>query len=318
MFKLRNITILFIITLLVSCQTRSNDKYSDTYTSGKIKVAIDNNFKSIMTEELAVFKSQFPQTEIVPVYSNELGAIDQMMKDSARVVIATRPLSKKELDYLKESKQFYPKSYKLAIDGIAVIANKSNPDTLLSIADLRRILTGKAKKWKDVYPSSRLGNLKVVFDDPSSSTVRYAIDSICFGAGISKDLNAQHSNEEVINYVSKTPNAIGIIGVNWLNNAKDTTRLSFISSVRVMSLTNEQVATPENSYKPYQAYLLDESYPLIRTIYVIVNDPRGSLPTTVSTFLTGDRGQRIILKAGLVPATQPVRIVEIKDESVSE
>jgi len=34
----------------------------------------------------------------------------------------------------------------------------------------------------------------------------------------------------------------------------------------------------------------------------------------LSTFLTSDRGQRIILKSGLVPATQPIRIVNVKDE----
>ena len=33
-----------------------------------------------------------------------------------------------------------------------------------------------------------------------------------------------------------------------------------------------------------------------------------------STFLTRDIGQRVILKSGLVPATQPVRLVHVKDE----
>jgi len=37
------------------------------------------------------------------------------------------------------------------------------------------------------------------------------------------------------------------------------------------------------------------------------------LPSGLTTFLTSDKGQRIILKSGLVPATQPVRIVHIKD-----
>ena len=62
------------------------------------------------------------------------------------------------------------------------------------------------------------------------------------------------------------------------------------------------------------AYLFYENYPLSRTIYVILNDPRGSLPSGITNFMTSDRGQRIILKAGLVPATQPIRVVNIKDE----
>lgn len=313
MYKFRIVLILFVITL-VSCQTKSNDKFTDTYTSGTIKIAVDNNFQPIIKEELDVLKAQLPNANVIPIYTDELSAIDLLIKDSVRVVVATRPLNEKELNYLKE-KKYFPKSYKLAVDGIALIVNNSNPDTLISVYNLRKILTGEVKQWKEIFPKSKLDKFKVVFDNPNSSTVRYAIDSICIGKKLSEDLNAQHSNEEVINYVSKTPNAIGVIGVNWLNNRKDTTNLSFNSNVRVMSLTGQEVATPENCYKPFQAYLFYENYPLTRTIYVIVNDPRGSLPSSVSNFLTGDKGQRIILKAGLVPATQPVRVVHINDEN---
>jgi phosphate transport system substrate-binding protein len=192
--------------------------------------------------------------------------------------------------------------------------NNSNPDTLISVVDLRRILTGKAKNWKDIYPTSKLGGFKVVFDNPKSSTVRYAIDSICIGEKISEELNAQKTNEEVINYVSKTPNAIGVIGVNWLDNVNDTTNMSFNKAIRVMSVSSQDKASPEDSYKPFQAYLYYGNYPLSRSIYIILNDPKGSLPSSITNFMTSDRGQRIILKTGLVPATQPIRIVSVKTE----
>ena len=44
-------------------------------------------------------------------------------------------------------------------------------------------------------------------------------------------LTAQKTNEEVIDYVSKTVEAMGIIGVNWVGNVGDSTRLSFNESV---------------------------------------------------------------------------------------
>jgi len=104
-----------------------------------------------------------------------------------------------------------------------------------------------------------------------------------------------------------------VIGVNWMGNSKDTTNLSFKSEVRVMAVTSEDEATVTNTYKPFQAYLFYGYYPLTRSIFIILNDPRSSLPSGLTTFLTSDKGQRIILKSGLVPATQPVRIVHIKD-----
>ena len=81
-----------------------------------------------------------------------------------------------------------------------------------------------------------------------------------------------------------------------------------------MAVSEEDVATPANSFKPYQAYLALGDYPFSRDVYVIVTDPRQGLPSGLSIFLTTDRGQRIILKSGLVPATQPVRIVTVKDD----
>ena len=297
--------------LLFSCQNKVKDKFTDTYTEGVIPIAVDVNFQPIIQEELEVFEAIYKKAGIVPTYTSEVDAINLLLKDSVRLAIATRPLSANEEASLR-SKKFSPHSYRLATDGIALITNNHNPDSLITVSQIRSILTGEKSNWKDIFPTSKLGKFQVVFDNQNSSTVRYAIDSICEGQPLSNKLNAQKTNLEVIDFVSKTPNAIGIIGVNWLGNQKDTTNLSFKNVVRVMAVSGEAQATVENSYKPFQAYLFYGYYPLTRSVFVILNDPRSSLPSGLTKFLTSDRGQRIILKSGLVPSTQPVRIVHIK------
>lgn len=312
MNKLNLLLILFIITL-VSCEPKIKDKFTDTLSSGVIPMAVDENFRPIIQEELDVFEALYPKTGIVPMYTDEVNAINLLLKDSVRVAIATRALSDKEVNFLK-SKKFSPRSYKLAIDGIALIVNRQNPDSLITVDNLKKILTGKVKNWKEIYPTSKLDKFSIVFDNPNSSTVRFAIDSICKGESLSKDLYAQRTNLEVIDFVSKTRNAIGIIGVNWLGNHNDSTNLSFKNEIRVMSVSSSDVATTDNSYKPYQAYLYYGNYPLTRMVYVLLNDPRSSLPSGITNFLTSDKGQKIILKSGLVPSTQPIRIVNINDK----
>ena len=311
MTKLKILSLFFVL-LLFSCQNKSKDKFTDTYTTGVIKIAVDENFQPIIQEELDVFETMFPKAGIIPHYTNEVEAMNLLLKDSVRLVIATRALSDNEMKYFK-SKSFYPRSYKLATDGIALIINNRNSDSIITVDQIRQILKGEVTDWRQIYPTSKLGKLQVVFDNQNSSTVRYAIDSICKGKPISKKLFAQNTNSEVISFVSKTPNAIGIIGVNWLGNVKDTTNLSFKKEIRVMAVSAEAEATVANSYKPFQAYLFYGFYPLTRNIFIILNDPRGSLPSGLTSFLTSDRGQRIILKSGLVPATQPVRIVHVKE-----
>ena len=309
---------LFVVAILLlalsACRSKSKDGPTDTFSTGVISIAADESFAPIIQEEIDVFEHLHPLAGIVPRYTTEVEAINLLLQDSVRLAIATRTLTEEEMASF-HSRKFFPEEIKIAVDGLALIVNLSNPDSLLSVRDFRRILTGEVKQWKDIYPNSRLKDIQVVFDNKNSSTVRFAIDSICKGKPLTTvNVNAVQNNEQVIDYVANTPNAIGVIGVNWLGNKKDSTNLSFREEVRVMSVSAEDVATRSNSYKPYQAYLFYGNYPLARPIYVLLNDPRGALPWGFSSFLSSDKGQRVILKAGLVPATQPVRVVHVKDE----
>lgn len=298
--------------LLASCGGQKKTD-GETMYSGDIKIAVDESFKPIMEEELQVYRALTPEANVTPIYCSEIEAINLLLKDSVRLVIANRRLTENELASF-HARKFFPESIRMAVSGIALITNPANTDSLLTVGQFRNILTGKITEWKELYPQSKLGKLQVVFDNPNSGLIHYAIDSICEGQKLASTLTALKSNEEVIDYVSKTPGAMGVIGANWIGNVSDSTRLSFNESVRVMAVSNSGHATVANSFKPYQAYLALRQYPLTHDVFILVNDPRNGLPTGLMTFLTKDRGQRIILKSGLVPATQPVRLVNVKDE----
>ena len=311
--QIRLLGLLAVAALFSACQSKPKDGQTDTYTSGVIAIAADESFQPIVQEEIDVFESLFPLAGIVPRYLTEVEAVNLLLKDSLRLAITSRRLTSEEMNSFN-SRKFFPQEIKIATDGLALITHPNNPDTLIRVQDIRRILTGEAKQWKEIYPTSRLKEIRLVFDNKNSSTVRFAVDSICKGAPLSKQVRALNTNKEVIEYVAKNPDAVGIIGVNWLSDRNDSTGLSFGKEVQVMSVSTAAKATSANSYKPYQAYLFYGDYPLARNIYALLNDPRGALPWGFASFLTSDRGQRIILKSGLVPATQPVRVVNVKDK----
>ena len=303
-----------LLLALSACRSKSKEGQTDTYSSGVIAIAADASFEPIIQEEIDVFESLYPLAGIVPRYTTEVEAINLLLKDSVRLAVATRTLTEEEMNSF-HSRKFYPREIKLASVALALFVNRANPDSLLSVRDFRRILTGEAKTWKQVNSNSGLKDIQVVFDNKNSSTVRFAMDSVCGGKPLAtENVSALKTNQQVIDFVAKNPAAIGVIGVNWLGNRSDTTNLSFKEEIRVMAVSAGDVATPENSYKPYQAYLYYGNYPLARPIYAILNDPRNGLPWGFTSFMTSDKGQRIILKSGLVPATQPVRIVHVKDE----
>jgi phosphate transport system substrate-binding protein len=118
---------------------------------------------------------------------------------------------------------------------------------------------------------------------------------------------------DVVEFISRNAEAIGIIGVSWVSDRTDSTTMTFLKKVKVMYVSRSEQPTIDNSYQPYQAYIAKRLYPLTRDIYVINIDPKNGLAGGFAAFLASDRGQRIILKAGILPATQPVRIVELNN-----
>ncbi len=123
-----------------------------------------------------------------------------------------------------------------------------------------------------------------------------------------------NSNKAVVDYVSQKPNAIGLIGVSWISDRDDSTAIQFLKSIRVASVSRDDEAV-----QPYQAYIANRQYPLCRDVFVISREARTGLGTGFTAFVAGDKGQRIVLKSGMVPATMPVRIVSVtkKTNSIS-
>jgi phosphate transport system substrate-binding protein len=168
------------------------------------------------------------------------------------------------------------------------------------------------KQWSDIDPSSKMGEIDVVFDNPLSSTVRFCVDSILDGEEFAgANIGAVLKSSEVVDYVEKTPNAIGIIGSNWLNDKRDTTNVTFRRGIRVMAVSRLDSANVRNSFKPYQGYLYNGNYPLVRTIYALLNEPRGGVPSGFAHFCRLPKGQLIIFKAGLLPIQGDINVREV-------
>ena len=78
-----------------------------------------------------------------------------------------------------------------------------------------------------------------------------------------------------------------------------------------MGVSRLDSATKVNSWKPYQFYLYNGNYPLIRTIYALLNEPRSGVPSSFAHFCQLPKGQKIILRYGLLPRTANMNVREV-------
>ena len=304
-----------VATLWASCSDKKpKSGRTDTASSGVISFASDESFSPIIEEEREVFeKIQCKgNAELKPIYTNESDGMTKLLKSEVYLMITARDFKEEERQSLLD-RGYTPWTVILGYDGLSLIQNKQNTDSLITVDELKRILEGSVTKWSELYPGSKRGDITVVFDNKKSSAVHFVEDSILGGKPIANpNVAAVETSEEVINYVEKTPGAIGIIGSNWLDDKRGDTSIAKGRNIRTMSVTRLDKATPANSRKPDQYYIYSREYPLIRTIYALVTDPRRGLPWGFAHFLESPRGQMIIFQTGyMLPYRGDIRLKSV-------
>jgi phosphate transport system substrate-binding protein len=310
-------TVLALSGLLFSCNSggsSTNTAATDTPTSGSIRVGVDETFEPILKSQIDTFQKLYPGAQIQAVYEPEQQVLQSFLADSTRLAIVSRDLTSQEKGVL-ERLQLSPRTIRIGVDGVAIIVHPSNPDSLLTLPQLRSIFTGQQKQWAQVNSKNKLGDITIVFDNNNSSTARFVQDSVTRGATLTKAAFASKSNPALIDYVATHPNAIGVIGVNWISDRDDASVQKFLKRVRVVGVSPKATgSTPDDYVQPYQAYLAQKTYPLRRELYVISREARAGLGTGFASFVAGNKGQLIMLKSGLMPATGQVRLIEVKSK----
>ena len=290
------------IGLFPSCGNKPSD---DTYKKQSKYFAADESLSPIINEELDIFNMKNKRDSIYPLYISEQEAVEKLMNQEVLLVFTTRRLTPNEEETLKQMK-YRPTCTELAYDALALIVNKANPDTLITVDTFRKIMAGEVTQWSELNPESKMGKIKVAFDNPKSGTLRYVVDSIMQGKQVKTDGNvkAAMTSAEVVEYVENNKNAIGVVGSIWLNDQRDTTNLTYNRNITVMKVGRAKEALRENTYKPSQWNIAYNYYPFIRTIYAICIDPRSTgVARAFKNFCwLPNPGQLIFFNAGLFPA----------------
>ena len=294
-----------VVCTLLATSCGNHRKSADWRTSDEVHIAVDQTFQDIMEDELQTFARFHVEAEPRPVYVSEDSALWLLLNDSVRSALVTRALTDQER-LIVESHRLSVKQALVAYDAFALIVNKANSDTVISVDELRDIVSGRITRWEQLKCGTRHGELKLVFDQSGSSTVRYMRDSLLLGGELKGNIYAQGGNRDVIETVKQDPEVIGVVGTNWLKARGDSALTSFDNlDVKVLKVTRKYDEDPIG-WRPYQYRIMTGDYPLVRSVYLICTDPfRKSKTTTFFYFLKGDAGQRIICNdSQLLPRMQ--------------
>jgi phosphate transport system substrate-binding protein len=281
---------------VLSCSSSDKKQFEDTPVKGEIVLDVDDSFNMLVEAEKTAFQNLNHSAKLTLVTKPENEAVADLLNDKVRGIVVTRDLTEQEKAVFTRDKITY-RSFRFAADGIALITNKSNHDTLWTLDDVKNTLLGVTGK-----------SVELVVDKNNSSNLKFIVDQLKIDAQAGLKVREVGSNKKVIEYVQGHPNAVGIIGSNWISDGDNPASLGFIRSVNVISLAVSNGAKKSEYYQPFGYHIALKNYPLRREAKMIIKEAHLGLGTGFVNYVCGDMGQLIVLKAGLIPLTRPVTI----------
>jgi len=287
----------FGVVLIVLYSCKGDEENKETILTGSTSILVDESILPIIEDQVAVFESQYNATiKLLP--QSEKESVQSFVNNTARTIILSRKLNTVEKAIFK-NKKITPLETPFAIDAIALIKNKISKDSIQDISEIVAFLKGNPTKIKGL-----------VFDNANSSTTRYFLELAGLKSMPDTGVFSFKTNEEVIQYVSQNEGMIGVVGINWIFQPR-LSRKKILEKITVLSIKDKNT----NGYVyPSQENIASRKYPLARVLYIVNCQGFEGLGIGFASFISGEIGQRIILKSGLAPLREPSRNISIRNK----
>ena len=297
--------ICFMLLLVVAGCTK--EPGSTKLTEGKLVIECDESVFPAMERMGAEFTDQYPDAHITLRAVEARAAIADFFNDSIKVIVSGRPFNKEEREMLSAAKIEF-QEWHIAQSAVAVISHLQAPVSRMRLHEADSIFSGKVTRWR------RKGQpIEIVVGDINASTNEAFRAAVMHGGTYPVTATPMKSSGELIAYVARTPNALGIIGIAWLKG--------FDNRVNIVDLGGPEYR-PDTTYAagqyyaPAQAYVFQGFYPVTTPVIIYSRAVERDLGLGFISFAVSAAGQKVVTREGLVPVTMPVRLVQLTSDQV--
>ena len=214
--------------------------------------------------------------------------IASLISRTCDVATASRDMSEKEILQAR-ARGVEPVEIIVSYDGVAVIVNKDNPVDKLTIEDLHRIYTGRAKNWTEF--GGRDERITVLSREVSSGTHIYFKEEVVrLGRKDSREEFAPQvllltSSQAIVEEVTVNEGAIGYLGMGYASE-----RTKCIS-----------VGKGDVYYPPDIDNIQNDKYPLARPLFFIISGEPRLITRKFIEYALSPEGQEQFRLTGFVP-----------------
>jgi len=230
-------------------------------------------------------------TEFVAVTGGGSGTgLSSLISNSCDIAMSSRNIKDKEIALAKQ-KGVNPFEIKVALDGLAVVVNPTNPVSKLTIDQLARIFTGKVTNWKEVGGAD--AKIVILSREVNSGTHVYFKEHVVRKLDpnskeeFAADALMLSSSQAIADEVAQNPSAIGYYGMGYISPKQKALH------VAKNELSEYEAPTIEN--------VVNGKYPISRPLFLYSNGEPKDLVKKFVDFTLSKEGQEIVLKTDFVP-----------------
>lgn len=282
--------------MLIGCSGGSGTPASGT-ASPNVKTIVNKGSDTLVNLALAwaeKYHELHPEIEISVTGGGSGTGIAALINGTVDIANASRQITPGEIDQAKANGGD-PIEFVVAKDAIAVIVNKSNPVSQLTLQQISDLYSGKINNWNQVGGEDR-PVVRLSRETNSGTHVFFLENVIRLGDPNNKTLFSPDtlllpSSEGITSETRDNPNVIGYDGLGYVTPEVKVIAVASDSSGKYVLPSAESVNNGQ--------------YPIARDLYMYTNgQPKGAVNDYLNWIMTAD-AQAIVTQLGFVPiATQ--------------
>lgn len=250
---------------------------SSAFAETAIKVDGSTTVLPIMQKVVEAYMKAHPDVKISVSGGGSGNGIKALIDGATDIAMASRAMEAKEID-LAKTKNVSPNQIVCAIDAIVPVVNPVNKLTEVTTAQLKDLYMGKITSWKDLGGE---GPVVVISRDTSSGTYETWEGLVMKKERVFPGALMQASSGAVVQAVGKNKNAIGYVGIGYLDASTKGLKVDGVEP------------TAENAKS--------KKFPISRDLYLYTNGAPAGAAKGLVDFLLGAEGQKLVKEAGFVP-----------------
>ncbi len=287
-------------------------------TAGNLTVYCAESVSMVVTKLAGQFMLLYNKAHIKVVPVPTRVAMEKLFNGETTLGVASLPFDKDEVAAMKKYK-IRVDSLRVALDGVVVIVNAKNPISKLTTAQLRNIFAGKFNSWHQLERNF-YGKIIPALESPNSGTLEFFKNRVLGNQNFGEAYPCT-TMASVYSFVAQNENSIGLVSTDWFANGKDSLSAGVVppKDIQIAEVDSNNIRyidpnTFGSFYYPYQAHIGRHYYPLTRPIYFMTRDFNLGLGAGFLSYVASVPGQQTIVNNGLVPATMPIRYVQLNDQ----